>query len=295
MTQAFKKIGLIGKYANTEIGENLVELAQYLKSKEATVYLDQGTADSLGTDFVQAEALNRDQMGEQCELIIVLGGDGTLLNAARSLTKYDIKLIGINLGHLGFLTDIPWDNYQQKLDEIFNGEYHIEDRMLLQACIIRDGVTISESIAFNDVIVHKWEEARMLEFETTIDNKFVNVQRSDGLIIATPTGSTAYALSSGGPVLNPGLNAILMVPICPHTLTQRPLVIQSDSEIEITISEEGHARAQVTCDGQINLGVTAGDRIHVKKFDGKVSLLHPHDYNYYEILRAKLHWGARLY
>jgi NAD+ kinase len=115
------------------------------------------------------------------------------------------------------------------------------------------------------------------------------------LIIATPTGSTAYALSGGGPVLHPGLNAILMVPICPHTLTQRPLVIQSDSEIVITISEAGHARAQVTCDGQINLGVTAGDKIFVKKFDGKVSLLHPHDYNYYEILRAKLHWGARLF
>ncbi|MDH5546845.1 MAG: NAD(+) kinase [Gammaproteobacteria bacterium] len=294
MSQDFKKIGIIGKYANTEIGSQLCALSDYLLARGCEVHIDQGTVDALRSDFPNANNISREDMGQLCDLIIVVGGDGTLLNAARSLTRFNVPLVGINLGHLGFLTDIPWDHYQDKLDEIFDGQYTVEDRMLLQANIIRDGTSISESIAFNDVIVHKWEEARMLEFSTTINGKFVNVQRSDGIIVSTPTGSTAYALSGGGPVLNPALKAILLVPICPHTLTQRPLVVDSESVIEITISEEGHARAQVTCDGQINLGVTAGDKIRVSQFNGKVTLLHPQDYNYYQILRTKLHWGIRL-
>ncbi|MDH5257512.1 MAG: NAD(+) kinase, partial [Gammaproteobacteria bacterium] len=234
----------------------------------------------------------RQEMGESCDLVIAMGGDGTLLSAARSLSSYSVPMVGINLGTLGFLTDIVASQTKEKLSEILDGQYIAEDRLLLNVKIIRDGEQINESIAFNDVVVHKWEEARMLEFETIIDGGFVNTQRSDGLIIATPTGSTAYALSGGGPIVHPTLNAFLLVPICPHTLSQRPLVVHGDSSVDVTVSTSGHARAQVTCDGQINLGVIGGDKICIKKLEKKVTLLHPLDYNYYEILRAKLHWGG---
>jgi len=292
MAENFKTIGLIGKYANTDLGDFMQQVADFLKTHDCHVILDQGTADSISLNGV--ESMDRAHLGENCDLVLVIGGDGTMLNAARSLSKYSVPLIGINMGHLGFLTDIRSDEMNERLDEILNGHYQAEERLLLQVDIVREGAVINESIAFNDVVIHKWEEARMLEFETNIDGRFVNTQRSDGLIIATPTGSTAYALSGGGPILSPTLHSLALVPICPHTLSQRPLVVGGDSIVEITISESGHARAQVTCDGQINLGVVAGDRIRITRLERKVQLLHPSNYNYFEILRAKLHWGEKL-
>ncbi len=292
MHNPINTVGIIGKYANKDIGEQIKTLNDFLVRHEINVILDQNTAQS--TAISNLHSTSRQEMAALCDLVIVMGGDGTLLNSARSLAYYDVPLLGINMGHLGFLTDITIDDMDSKLSEILSGNFIAEERLLLRAEIIRDGVAISDNIAFNDVVVHKWEEARMLEFETVIDNAFVNTQRSDGLILATPTGSTAYALSGGGPILTPTLHAIILVPICPHTLSQRPLVIGGDSVIEITISEGGHARAQVTCDGQINLGVVAGDRIKIHRLDRKITLLHPADYNYFEILRAKLRWGEKL-
>jgi len=291
MPKEFKTIGLIGKkYANADVCEHLSNLADFLKEREHDVYVDNNTASIFQASNIRS--MTRQQMGEKCDLVIALGGDGTLLSAARSLSNYDVPMVGINLGTLGFLTDIASSQTKEKLSEILDGKFLEEDRLLLNVQIVRDGETINESIAFNDVVVHKWEEARMLEFETIIDNGFVNTQRSDGLIISTPTGSTAYALSGGGPIVHPTLNAFLLVPICPHTLSQRPLVVHGDSQVDVTVSTTGHARAQVTCDGQINLGVIGGDMISIKKLEKKVKLLHPLDYNYYEILRAKLHWGG---
>lgn len=292
MPKNFKTIGLIGKkYANADVGEVLVNLSNFLKDRELDVYLDFNTLRN--TPALQnCNSMSRQEMGEKCDLVIALGGDGTLLSAARSLAKFSVPMIGVNLGTLGFLTDIPSTQINERLAEILDGKYTEEERMLLQVTIFRDDEEINASIAFNDVVVHKWEEARMLEFETEIDGLYVNKQRSDGLIISTPTGSTAYSLSGGGPIVHPSMNAILLVPICPHTLSQRPLVIHGNSTVELTVSTSGHARAQVTCDGQINLGVMAGDRICIKKLDTKVTLLHPEGYNYYEILRAKLHWGG---
>lgn len=287
----FKTIGLIGKkYANADLAETLNNLATFLKEKSYDVIVDDNTANTCNVRGIPS--MSRQEMGERCDLVIAMGGDGTLLSAARSLAKYGVPMVGINLGTLGFLTDIPSTQTQEKLSEILDGHYVEEERLLLQVIIRRDGEDINESIAFNDVVVHKWEEARMLEFETEIDRGYVNKQKSDGLIIATPTGSTAYALSGGGPIVHPTLNAFLLVPICPHTLSQRPLVVHGDSSISVTVSTSGHARAQVTCDGQINLGVIAGDTIHIRKLEQKITILHPEDYNYYEILRAKLHWGG---
>jgi NAD+ kinase len=291
MSSHFTKVGLIGKYADTNMCEQLRSVAQHLLAQNVEVYLDEGSADSIELDGI--EVLNRGKLGTVCDLAVVVGGDGTLLNAARSLAQYDIPLVGINMGRLGFLTDISFNEFGDKLDEILAGSFTAEERLLLKVKIIRDGAILNTSIAFNDVVIHKWEEARMLEVETAINGGFVNSQRSDGLIISTPTGSTAYALSGGGPIINPALDAMLMVPVCPHTLSQRPLVIDGNSDIEITISAGGHGRAQVTCDGQINLGVIAGDRIRIKRFDKPVKLIHPQDYDYYHILRAKLHWGEK--
>jgi len=293
MPTEFKTIGLIGKrYANADVGEHLSNLANFLRDRKLDVYVDSATAEIFPSHNI--ESMSRQDMGDKCDLIVAMGGDGTILSAARSLSNYDVPIVGINLGTLGFLTDIAASQTREKLAEILEGKFLSEERLLLTVKIIRDGEEINESIAFNDVVVHKWEEARMLEFETIIDGGFVNTQRSDGLIIATPTGSTAYALSGGGPIVHPTLNAFLLVPICPHTLSQRPLVVHGNSSVDITVSTAGHARAQVTCDGQINLGVVGGDQICIRKFENKITLLHPLDYNYYEILRAKLGWGGHL-
>lgn len=286
-----KLIGLIAKKgANADLADHLKNVAAFLQEKGYEVVVDDNTAKTCQTHEITA--MSRQDMGVHCDLVIAMGGDGTLLSAARSLAKYGVPMVGINLGTLGFLTDIPACQTYDKLAEILDGRYIKEERLLLRVVILRDGEEINDSIAFNDVVVHKWEEARMLEFDTAIDGSYVNKQRSDGLIVATPTGSTAYALSGGGPIVHPTLNAFILVSICPHTLSQRPLVVDGESEISVTISTHGHARAQVTCDGQINLGVIGGDIIRVSKLDQKITILHPENYNYYEILRAKLHWGG---
>lgn len=290
--RSITNVGIIGKYAGAELGGMIQTLNDFLLSRQCKVFLDQGTAESLPA--IEITALTRTEIGKQCDLAIVVGGDGTLLNAVRSLAGYDVPLVGVNMGRLGFLTDISPAQMKEKIAAILDGHYQAEERLLLQARVFRDGAEISNSVAFNDVVIHKWEEARMLEFESLIDGRFVNTQRSDGLIVATPTGSTAYALSGGGPILHPTLDAIVMVPVCPHTLSQRPLVIDGNSEVEIVISESGHGSAQVTCDGQINLGLMPRDRVKIRKFDRTVTLIHPLDYNYYEVLSAKLHWGEKL-
>ncbi len=292
MPAKFKAIGLIGKYANTDTSDSLQRIANFLSGKGIQVLLDQSTAAAVEVEGT--EARSREEIGRLADLVVVVGGDGTLLNAARSLAYSGTPLIGVNLGRLGFLTDISPTNMEHALDDVLAGNYMVEERIMLQAEIIREGVVISQNIAFNDVVVHKWEEARMLEFETYINDGYVNTQRSDGVIISTPTGSTAYSLSGGGPILHPTLDAITMVPICPHTLSQRPLCVGGDSVIDISISELGHGSAQVTCDGQINLGVAIGDRIRIRRADHKIKLMHPADYNYYELLSAKLRWGERL-
>ena len=287
----FQSIGLIGKKnPNADVGETLKNLSNFLIERGLNVCVDHNMSET--TPLHNVNVMSRQEMGEHCDLVIVLGGDGTMLSAARSLAKFQVPVIGVNLGTLGFLTDIPAMQVTERLSEILDGKFSTDERMFLHVSIMRDGEMINESIAFNDVVVHKWEEARMLEFETVVDGLYVNKQRSDGLIISTPTGSTAYALSGGGPIVQPSLNAFVLVPICPHTLSQRPLVIDGNSNVELTISASGHARAQVTCDGQINLGVLAGDKISIKRHDSNITLIHPQDYSYYEILRAKLRWGG---
>jgi NAD+ kinase len=288
----FETIGLIGRYGDSTVGTLLNDLSAYLRNRKLNVLLDESTASILPDH--KLTVADRHTLGEQCDLVIVLGGDGTLLNAVRSLSDYDIPVLGINRGRLGFLADIQPDEMEKYLDEIFDGKYITKERFLLHTTIEREGEQISESNAFNDVVVHKWDVARMIEVKIFIDNQYVNTMRSDGLIVSTPTGSTAYALSGGGPIINPSLNAIVLVPICPHTMSNRPIVIDGDSKIRIKVKNASQSQAQITCDGQINLGLVSGDYVLIGKKDKPVTLIHPANHDYYEILRAKLRWGERL-
>ncbi len=288
----FKTIGLIGRYGDPTVSTLLHDLSSFLKNRKLNVLLDESTA-SLVPDH-NLDIANRQTIGEKCDLVIVLGGDGTLLNAVRSLADFSVPLLGINRGRLGFLSDIQPKEMEKYLNEILDGQYIAKERFLLHTHIEREGEKIGESDAFNDVVVHKWDVARMIEVKIFIDDQYVNTMRSDGLIVSTPTGSTAYALSGGGPIINPSLNAIVLVPICPHTMSNRPIVISGDSQIRIKVKNASQSQAQITCDGQINLGLVSGDYVMIKKNKNPVELIHPTNHDYYEILRAKLHWGESL-
>jgi NAD+ kinase len=203
-------------------------------------------------------------------------------------------LLGINLGRLGFLVDISPEQMLQAVDRVLAGDFEEEKRFLLSSRIQSSERQSKPALAFNDVVVHKWNSPRMVEFETYIDGHFVNAQRSDGMIISSPTGSTAYALSGGGPLLHPSLNALLLVPICPHTLSNRPIVVGGDSRIEIRICGVDHQHVHISCDGQNDQAIHAGENLYIEKHPQSVRLLHPQGHDHYSILRAKLGWGGHL-
>jgi NAD+ kinase len=287
--QAFKRAGLIGKYDDPGVGGALKKLGDYLRQRCIEVLLDEGTAQLLPGHGLATGS--RDEIGRRCDLAIVVGGDGTLLNAARSLVGHGIPLLGVNLGRLGFLVDISSQEMTQRIDDILAGHYLEEQRLLLHAAVEQGGAAVSASDAFNDVVLHKWDVARMIEFDVHINGQFVNTYRSDGMIVSTPTGSTAYALSSHGPILHPTLDALALVPICPHTMSNRPIVVEGGSRVEIKVDEASAKNARITCDGQISLGLAPGARVVIGKKDQCVRLIHPANYDYYQMLRAKLHWG----
>jgi NAD+ kinase len=282
----FNTIGIIVKPHSEVVKDTLEHLLEYLDTKSCTVILDH-SADGL----VDKAAVSREELGDQCDLVITVGGDGTILNAARSLADKNVPLVGINIGRLGFLADVSPDEVDTVLDNVLTGNFIEEKRFLLEAAVHRNSETIFNADALNDVVVHVRDVARMIEFETHIDGQFVNHQRADGLVISTPTGSTAYALSSGGPIMQANLDAIALVPICPHTLSERPLVVNSSSKVDILICETKQAIAQITCDGQTSFDVKLGDHILIKRKENAITLLHPPGHNNFEILREKLHWS----
>ncbi len=289
----FRTIGLLAKYADPVVCETLKAITAILQQRGLTVLVDERSSQL--AECHGAQMASRRVIGESCDLAIVVGGDGTFLNAARSLVSFQVPLLGINLGRLGFLTDVSLAAVEETLDQVLTGHYVSENRCLLHATILRGGEVISESDALNDVVIHKWNVARMIEFETYVNGKFAYTLRSDGLIVSTPTGSTAYALSGGGPIIYPDVPVTLLVPICPHTLSNRPLVVPCDAQIEIVVSDSNQDHAQVTCDGQINLGLISGDRVIIQKRNPCIRLIHPENYDYFRILREKLHWSKRLY
>jgi len=289
MTHSFNTVGLIGKSDDPGITDTILAINEFLTGKNINVLLDEKTADRIALHSLKC--VDRTTLGQQSDLVIVVGGDGTMLSAARTLCDDGVPLVGVNLGRLGFLADVYPDEAQQKLTEILAGDYLVEERFLLEAKVTRQGETIATGTALNDVVVHKLHVAHMIETDTYINDEFVHTHRSDGIITATPTGSTAYALSGGGPIIKPGLEALVIVPICPHTLSNRPIAVKSDSIVRIVLSETGRYKAQVTCDGQFVLELEIGDEVVIQQKEKRLQLLHPKDHNYYHILREKLHWA----
>jgi len=290
MNTPFERVGLIGKSGDRNVSAALQALTALLERHRLQILLDEGIADMLaGAAY---PVVSRNTMAMQCDLAIVVGGDGTLLNAARSLVEPGCAVLGVNLGRLGFLVDVSPEEMDTQLDRILNGEFIEEQRTLLHATVTRKREPVDVSTALNDVTIHKKDIARMIELDTWIDGRFLNRNRSDGLIVATPTGSTAYALSGGGPILHPSLDAITLVPICPHTLSNRPIVINHNSSIEIVI-HEGTLQGQISCDGQINLTLNPGDRVTVRKHDHTLRLVHPPGHDYFDMLRKKLRWSEQ--
>lgn len=264
---------------------DLVNLVQHLQSRGIQVWLEENTARH--TQIGGFEIVSLEGIGKRVDMVIVLGGDGTMLSVARALMPHHVPLVGINRGRFGFLTDLRAEDMLLALDDILDGSFRRESRMLLHASVMRQGQELYQSIALNDVVIKSG--LRLIELQVEIDGKFVHRQRSDGLIISTPTGTTAYSLSAGGPILHPGLEAIALVPISPHTLSNRPIAVSSAAKIEITVIQVDSS--QISYDGQSQLVLEVGDRIQVSRAEQAITLLHPADYCYYEMLRNKLNWG----
>ena len=287
MKPSFKTAALIGKYKSPEIAGPLLQLARFLDQRGVKVLLDRLTASHIGD--CPYPVLRLEELGEQADLAIVIGGDGTMLNIARTFAPYDVALVGINQGRLGFLTDISVDTMFDTIGAILDGDFITEDRMLLAAEIFSGDERVAEVLAFNDVVLSKGVKGSMIEFEVRIDGQFIYNQRSDGLIVATPTGSTAYALSSGGPIVHPSLNVMALVPVCPHTLSNRPIVISGGCAIEIVVRDAEDPRAHF--DSHSHFDLREGDRIVVRRYPHVIALLHPVGHSYYGMLRQKLNWN----
>lgn len=289
MPHSFQTIALVGKYQSPDVTEAVLRIAENLRERGHTVWIEQGTASSMGMAGGFAVA-TYDEIGASGDLAVVLGGDGTMLNTARRLAEHGVPLIGVNQGRLGFLTDIGREEAVALLAEILDGHYVEESRFMLSAEVLRAGSRVYHTLALNDVVVNKGDLGRMIEFDLAIDGEFVYTQRSDGMIVATPTGSTAYALSANGPILHPTVGGIALVPLCPHALTARPVTLPDTCRIEITLLPPHDAR--VHFDGQARFDARAGDRVCITRSPHAIRLLHPQKYSYFAMLREKLHWSA---
>jgi NAD+ kinase len=287
MSSLFKTIALIGKHNNPGVVAPLLSLAEYLVSRNFEVVLDQLTASQVsGNEY---RGLTLEEIGQQADLAVVIGGDGTMLNIARMLVSYDVPLIGVNQGRLGFLADLSIDTMLKTFGAILEGRYITERRMLLTAEVVLNKSNVFSALAFNDEVIHRGISSGMIEFEVRINDEYVYSSRSDGLIVATPTGSTAYALSSGGPILHPGLDLIALVPVCPHTLSNRPIVVGPDANVEVLMHCVTGVR--VHCDSHSYCDLEQGDKILVRRFAKTVRLLHSVNHSYYRMLREKLGWS----
>jgi NAD+ kinase len=290
MKSHFQTIALIGKYKSAEIAEPLLKLADFLANMGLNVVVDNLTAEHLLAHPYSVIALA--EMRAKVDLALVLGGDGTLLDVARTLAPFGIPLVGVNQGRLGFLTDISIDTVQRTISGMLRGEFVTEKRMLLSASVQREEKHVFDSLAFNDVVMHRGNNSSMLEFEVRIDGEYLYNQRADGLIVTTPTGSTAYALSAGGPILHPALDLIALVPVAPHTLSNRPIVLRSESVLEIAMHHAFDAR--VRFDGHTHFELNSHDKVVVSRYIEPVCLLHPVGHSYYRTLREKLLWNQTL-
>jgi NAD+ kinase len=286
----FKTIALIGRYNSAEVASGLVTMGDYLRKEGREVLLEKETA---ATNRINGfPAADYAEIGARADLAVVQGGDGSMLNAARHLAVHRVPLVGVNQGRLGFMTDIASANMLEAMAEILAGRHATEERTMLAAEVRRDGVVTLSTLALNDAVVNKGAVGRLIEFLVHIDGEFVYDLRADGLIVATPTGSTAYALSSDGPILQPSVPGFALVPICPHTLSNRPIMVSDRSVIDITLKRSIDARLHF--DGQMQCDLQEGDRVFVRRAEHAITFVHPPGYSYYAMLREKLHWGEVL-
>ena len=288
----FKRIGLVGRPGHSGVVTSMSRLIAYLRSKDLSIMMDDATSELMGNTTV--EVGSRIQLSASCDLVVVVGGDGSMLNVAKQVASEGVPVIGINRGNLGFLTDILPDEIETQLDEVLAGKFTVENRFLLDAVLNDAEENKALGSALNDVVLHPGKAAQMIEFELFVNGKFVYSQESDGLIVATPTGSTAYSLSAGGPIMHPDLNAVVLVPMYPHSLNSRPIVIDGDCEIKLVVAAKESLQPQVSCDGDVCYTASAGDEIIVTKKSVPLKLIHPNNHSFYQTCRSKLGWGSRL-
>ena len=284
----FRTVALIGKYQSREIADSLLSLAAFLRQRGVEVLLEEGTAAAVGANGYAVASY--ETIGARAELAVILGGDGTMLNAARHLAEFEVPLVGINQGRLGFMTDIALGGMIGSITELLEGKFSRERRFLLNAEVLRDGAPAFQTLALNDVVVNKGDIGRMIELEVKVDGELIHVLRADGLIVSTPTGSTAYALSANGPILHPSVPGIAIVPLCPHALSNRPITVSDSSKIDIALLPPHDAR--IHFDGQTRFDARAGDVVRVARSRHNITLLHPPGYSYFAMLREKLHWSS---
>ncbi len=290
----FKTIGIVGKPRDRKAVQTHKELFHWLRSQGYSTIIDDRLKNIL-EEIDEENFTTLVDIGSRADLAIVVGGDGNMLGAARVLSRFDISVIGVNRGNLGFLTDLDPEKFTTALTKVLEGDYIEEERFLLEAEIYRHKQLKSHNAALNEIVLHPGKVAHMIEFEVYIDDTFAFSQRSDGLIVATPTGSTAYSLSGGGAILSPSLNAISIVPMFPHTLSSRPVVVDGNCRVKLLVSPNNNGTQEISCDGQISLPVSSGDEVHIFQSPNKLRLIHPKDYSYYHVLRNKLGWSSKLF
>jgi NAD+ kinase len=287
MSSSFKTIGLVVRSdmqsRQQSIQKVVTALARHADVRMHCLDFDEPIA--------EMSQISLSQLVNSVDLVISLGGDGTLLTAARALAGLKTPLLGINLGRLGFLADVSFDRFETYIDEVVEGRYTVEERFLIQGEFYQGDNLLSSNIALNDIILHSYESSSMIEYEISRGGALIHIQRSDGVIVTTPTGSTAYALSGGGPIMHPSLNTLAIVPICPHTLSNRPIVLPADQSIEVRLGQDSTI-AKVSYDGHSTTRFTNDNRVLITRYPQPLTLLHPEDYDYFSVLRAKLYWSA---
>lgn len=289
MNAKFQTVGLWGELSNSVVAGPAAEIAAHLNGRDVkALCLAQ---ENVGPELGDVPALPGEELGAAVDLIVAIGGDGTLLRAARSVAADAVPLLGVNLGRLGFLTDVSPEQMLQIIDSVLAGDYIEEQRIMLEARLVGPNQANEVMYALNDVAAKVGGSGHMQDFAAWVDGDYVNTHGGDGLIVATATGSTAYALSCGGPIIQPAVDALVMVPICPHTLSDRPLVIPTRSKIEVRIEPRFDDTAQVSCDGELLGEIGAEDTLTIAVAEQTVRLLHPQGYDYFELLRSKLSWG----
>lgn len=287
----FKKVGLVARSGSDLVLESLRKVERFLLDNQVDVLVEDEARKML--QHTGTSGCSRQEMGKVCDLVIAVGGDGNMLGAARALAPYGVPILGINRGRLGFLADVSPDEIESKIGAVLNGDYTMEEHFLLEGDVSPDGDSEVPS-ALNEVVIHSAQLPKMIEFNIYIDGVFVFNQYSDGLIISTPTGSTAYALSAGGPIMHPSLDAIVLVPMFPHTLNSRPLVVQGESHIRIEIGSHIETQAKVSFDSQIEFEIGPGESLCVRKNKEKLKLIHPPGHSFYGVCRSKLDWASRI-